>query len=141
MIISISHAKKVITKDLAGNENGHLIELFKDGRRTSCYLTTVKPGCFKGFHKHLVRESNYVCIKGRVEIILCTLSRKEKYILDADLPQRLHVPINIPIGIKNDFEEEAWLINYPVPAYDPLLKDEQIDFTEEQIDAGEHKIF
>lgn len=35
-------------------------------------------------------------------------------------------------------EVDGWLVNYPDPAYDPNLKDEQVDFTEEQCENGEY---
>lgn len=132
MHTSIGRAKKVITKDINGNDNGYLIELATDGRRTTAYLTVAYPGCFKGFHCHFVREANYTCIKGKAKIILITWAGKEEYILDANEPQRLHIPINIPTAFVNEGEEDAFIVNVPIPAYDPALKDEQLDFTEEE---------
>ena len=63
-------AKKITTKDLSGNENGFLIEMFKDGNKTVAYLTCAKPGAFKGYHLHKVRAARYVCIKGTMKVIL-----------------------------------------------------------------------
>jgi Nif-specific regulatory protein len=45
--IATEPAKRVITYDHAGNENGWLIELYKDGRLTTAYLTAAKPGRFE----------------------------------------------------------------------------------------------
>ena len=65
-------AKKVITYDLSGSENGFLTELFKDdeGKKTLIYLSAAKPGAFKGYHLHRIRVARYVCIEGRMKIIL-----------------------------------------------------------------------
>jgi dTDP-4-dehydrorhamnose 3,5-epimerase-like enzyme len=56
--------------------------------------------------------------------------------LDADKPQRLFIPKNIATGLENIGTEEAWLINYPDPAYDPGLKDEQVEYTREELESG-----
>ena len=65
-------AKKVTTFDLAGSENGFLIEMFKspDGRKTEVYLSAANPGAFKGYHLHRVRAARYICLRGRMRIIL-----------------------------------------------------------------------
>ncbi len=125
------HAKKVFTKNLDDKTNGYLIELGKQERFTTSYLTVAYPGCFKGYHAHKIRTSNYVCIKGKLKIILITKHGKEEHILEAENPERLHIPINIPTGILNESNEEAWLINNPIPFYDPELKSEQVDIYSE----------
>lgn len=135
MLHTTGFAKKVKTFDLTGKENGYLVELKTSGRRTKSYLTVAYPKCFKGYHAHLVRESNYVCIRGQVRVIMISPVGRHDVILDAsgeNSYQKLHIPINTPTAISNECDEEAWLINHPTPAYDPVLKDEQIDLTEEQ---------
>lgn len=128
-------AKKVTTYDTGGKPNGHLIELFKDGKFTTTYLSAIGPGKFKGYHLHKVRTANYVCVKGKVKIILYTAKGREEHILSADSPERLHIPVNTPTGLSNEWKTEAWIINDPLPAYDPDLKGEQVDYTEEQCEA------
>ncbi len=137
--VSKEPAKKVKTYDLAQKENGFLLELFKDGRFTKVYLTSAKPGAFKGYHLHKVRSANYVCVKGSIKIILYTEKGREEHLLTADNPERLHIPPFVPTGLENTGKSEAWIINYPDPAYDPDLVGEQVEFTEEQCEAGEHK--
>jgi hypothetical protein len=44
--ISVEPAKRVTTFDHDGNENGWLLELFKDGEKTVAYLTAASPGAF-----------------------------------------------------------------------------------------------
>lgn len=133
-----SACKKVITYDLEKNQNGFLVELFKDGRFTTVYLSATAPGGFKGFHLHKVREANYVCLKGKIKVILYTAAGREEHILTAEGGERLHIPANVPTGLSNEWKEEAWIINCPSPAYDPELKGEQVDFTEEQCERGEY---
>jgi dTDP-4-dehydrorhamnose 3,5-epimerase-like enzyme len=134
--IAKEQAKRVVTYDHAGNENGWLIELYKDGRLTTAYLTAAAPGAFKGYHLHRVRAARYVCIRGRMKIILYEGGRRQEHVLDATVPERLFIPANVATGLENIGDEEAWLVNYPDPPYDPELKDEQVEYTEAELEAG-----
>ncbi len=129
-------AKKVDTFDLNKNKNGFLVELFKDGDKTLLYKTTLNVGAFKGYHLHRIRSAHYVCIKGKVKIILYKDKEKEEHIMDATEPSRLFIPPNVATGLQNIGHEDAWIINYPTPAYDPALKGEQVEYTEEELKAG-----
>ena len=136
-------AKKVTTFDLDGNENGFLIELFKDKEtnyKTEAYLTAAKPGAFKGYHEHKVRAARYVCLKGKMKIITYYRENdawvREETLLDSTTPTRMFIPKNVPTGLENIGDEEAWLVNYPDPAYDPDLKDEQVDYTQEELEQN-----
>ena len=129
-------AKKVLTRTAVGEENGFLIELYKDEDKTVAYLTAAKPGAFKGYHLHRVRAARYVCLRGKMRIILYKDKQREEHILDATQPSRLFIPPNVATGLENIGEEEAWLINYPDPAYDPNLKDEQVEYNQEELEQG-----
>lgn len=129
-------AKKVTTYDAAGNENGFLIELYKDGPKTVAYLTAAKPGAFKGYHLHRVRAARYVCVRGRMRIILYIDGERREHVLDSAEPRRLFIPPNVATGLENIGDEEAWLVNYPDPPYDPALIDEQVEYTQEELEAG-----
>jgi dTDP-4-dehydrorhamnose 3,5-epimerase-like enzyme len=135
-------AKKVTTYTSEREENGFLIELFKDkeiGQKTEVYLTAAKPGAFKGYHLHRVRAARYVAIKGKMKITLYKPgdpNSKEEHILDSQNPTRLFIPKDIATGLENIGEEEAWLVNYPDPPYDPVLTDEQVEYTEEELLQG-----
>lgn len=131
-------AKKVTTYDLSKNENGFLIELFKEDKKTPVYLSCAKPGAFKGYHLHRVRAARYICLKGTMKIILYIDGKREEHVLSADNLTRLYIPPNVPTGLENIGSEDGWLINYPDPPYDPDLKDEQVDFTQEELDNGKY---
>src|SRR6185369_14018304 len=141
--LQIDIAKKVPTKDHQNQPNGWLMELYKDkdsGQKTEAYLTAAFPGAFKGYHLHRVRAARYVAVKGKMKVI-CYEQKDGKwvpteFILSADNPQRLFIPKNIATGLENIGDEEAWLINYPDPAYDPNLKDEQVEYTQEELLQG-----
>ncbi|MBI4363246.1 MAG: WxcM-like domain-containing protein [Candidatus Doudnabacteria bacterium] len=140
--VHLEPAKKMQTKDHSGKENGWLVEMFKskDGSKTEVYLSTALPGAFKGYHLHRVRAARYVCLKGKMRII--TYERegnkwvRSENILDASVPQRLFIPKNVATGLENIGDEEGWLINYPDPPYDPELKDEQVEYTQEELEQG-----
>jgi dTDP-4-dehydrorhamnose 3,5-epimerase-like enzyme len=138
-------AKRVITHDHDGGENGWLIELYKDAAKTTAYLTAAAPGAFKGYHLHRVRAARYVCLRGTMRIILYTMGavhggrttwKRQEHILDAANPERLFIPNDVATGLENIGAEEGWLINYPDPAYDPDLKDEQVEYTQAELEAG-----
>lgn len=137
-LATIHDAKKVTTYDHSQQENGFLIELYKDEDKTTAYLTAAKPGAFKGYHLHRVRAARYVCVRGKMKIILYKpgTQDKEEHILDSTKPQRLFIPKDIATGLENIGQEEAWLVNYPDPAYDPSLVDEQVEYTLEELESG-----
>ncbi len=136
MITSVSESivKKVITYDAQGKENGWLMELFKDGDKTIAYLSAALPGAFKGFHLHRIRAARYVCLKGKMKIILFRNGQWEEYLLTPG--KKLTIPKEIATGLQNVGDEEAWLINYPDPPYDPNLQDEQVEYTKEELEQG-----
>ena len=142
--VLIESAKRVTTYDHAGNENGWLLELYKDGSKTTAYLTAASPGAFKGYHLHRVRAARYVCVRGRMRIILYVMHKtshgvtwvREEHLLDATSPSRLFIPKDVATGLENIGDEEGWLVNYPEPAYDPALKDEQVEYTQAELEAG-----
>ena len=125
--------KKVTTADARGNANGFLIELYKEGERTTLYLTAAYPKAFKGYHLHTIRSSHYVCLKGTMRITVVADRRRVEHILDGSIPERLFIPTNVWIGFENIGEGEAWLLNYPHPPYDPSLKGEQGEKTPAEI--------
>ncbi len=71
-----------------------------------------------------------------MKIILYSNGVKEEHILDAAEPKRMFIPANVATGMQNIGSEEAWLINFPDPPYDPELKDEQAEYTEEELKRG-----
>lgn len=134
--VKFEKAKKVETYDANKKNNGHLIELFKDGDKTVAYKTTIDVGGFKGYHLHRIRAAHYVCLKGKIKVILYQGKNKEEHIMDASDPSRLFIPPNVATGIKNIGDEDAWIINFPNPAYDPHLKGEQVEYTQEELEQG-----
>ena len=141
--VRVEDTKKVTTYAHDGSENGFLVELYKDketGEKTEAYLTAALPGAFKGYHLHRVRAARYVALKGKMKITTYEHVdgkwEKTETVLDSANPQRMFIPKDIATGLENVGDEEAWLINYPDPAYDPSLKDEQVEYTLEELEQG-----
>jgi dTDP-4-dehydrorhamnose 3,5-epimerase-like enzyme len=140
--VFLEPAKKIETKDHQAQINGWLMEMFKskDGSKTEVYLSAALPGAFKGYHLHRVRAARYVCLKGKMKIITYQYKNnkwvRSENILDAAIPQRLFIPKDIATGLENIGNEEGWLVNYPDPAYDPTLKDEQVEYSQEELEQG-----
>ena len=144
--VRLEQAEKIETKDHFGNSNGWLMEMFKspDGKKTEVYLSAALPGAFKGYHLHRVRAARYVCLKGKMRIITYQREKGEagekwvrsEHTLEAGKPERLFIPNNVATGLENIGDEEGWLINYPDPAYDPELKDEQVEYMQEELEQG-----
>jgi dTDP-4-dehydrorhamnose 3,5-epimerase-like enzyme len=127
--------KKVATVSAdTKEENGYLVELCKDGDKTTLYMTVATPGAFKGYHLHRIRRGRMVCLRGKVKFTIVEGTKKVEQILDAATPERLFLPPNVYIGIENIGDEEAWLINFPDPAYDPSIEDEQLEKTPAEIE-------
>ena len=136
-------AKKVKTFSHDGSENGFLIEMQKDketGQKTEVYLTAAFPGAFKGYHLHRVRAARYFILKGKMKITTYSHDGqkwvKEETIIDSAMPTRMFISKDVATGLENIGTEEAWLVNYPDPAYDPSLKNEQVEYTQEELEQG-----
>ena len=122
--------RKVIpTKDPEGKVNGWLMELQKDGDKTTAYITAVIPGGFKGYHLHRIRVANYVCLRGEVDIVTFHWNNGwEEKRTTLRFGQELTIPVNVPTGLFNLGDEDAWIANFPSPPYDPLVQ-EQVEYT------------
>lgn len=119
--------KEITTYDKDGRENGSVIELLKNGEKTISYITTIKPGAFKGYHIHKRRTNRFVCIKGSLELFVYdpAIQKDLKLGLDAEFPEVITIPPMMAIGIENLGIIDGWLLNFPDPPYDPAHKDEQ----------------
>lgn len=132
-LIHIESAKKIPTKNSQSEQNGYILELFKNSQKTIAYLSMIKPGFFKGFHLHIIRTCELICIKGKVRLTLYFHGEKKVYKLSENNPSRIFIPNKVAIGILNYGKDDAWIVNYTNPPYDPAThKGEQLEFTEEE---------
>jgi dTDP-4-dehydrorhamnose 3,5-epimerase-like enzyme len=134
-LVQLVDCKSVVTFDCEHLQNGSLVELVKEEARTRAYITTVSPGCRKGYHLHKRRSCHFVVLKGSVCINLVEGTRRRQFELNGRLPQRLLVPPGIALALTNTGDEEAWIFNYSDPPYDPADVDEQVEETFQEVEC------
>jgi dTDP-4-dehydrorhamnose 3,5-epimerase-like enzyme len=83
---------------------------------------------------HLRRTGNFIVLRGKVKIILVEGKQKREIVLDEADPQRITVPTMTYIGIQNVGDTEAWMLNFPQPAYDPSDEGEQQEMSQEDME-------
>jgi len=124
--IETKPCKKVVTKDVGGEENGFLLELLskRDGlikqpQFEQFYLATCKPKMIKGFHVHNKKTMYYTVIKGKVKVVVFDGKKYHEFVVGDENFMTIKIPPKHPCGWKNIGEEDAYLINYVHPAFDP----------------------
>jgi len=122
----VKDCKKVITKDRkSGEPNGFLVEVVsaKDGWTEhiegQVYLTTVLPGVFKGFHIHQKKIDHFTCVKGTIFVVTYENGEYHEYLSGEDNLCTVKIPPQVPHGLYNFGDTEAYVVNYCYPAYDP----------------------
>lgn len=128
----------IFTKDPhSGIGNGRLIPMLKDETRTSVYMTIIAPRSFKGYHLHKIRTNRLICVKGCIEVKLWVPGEKHQTIrtMFTDPSALLLIPTNVATGLKNNTDEEAWVLSFPDPPYDPVVN-EQVDYSYKELMAG-----
>ncbi len=131
---------RVVTKR-DGKVNGWLQEVEKKGDKTTAYLTAISPKGFKGYHLHRKRVANYLCIKGVVDVSTFRSNKKGWFMTVTRLKSGdvMRIPTNTPTGLKNVGKEEVWIMNIPIPAYDPKDKKEQVEYSWDELLNGVKK--
>lgn len=105
-INSIKHIKleQHETKDIIDNHvNGNLMVIWRDwddflkNNPKMIYITSVNPGEKKGPHLHTIRDSYFVCIRGKVVFIIKTNDgHYEEIVSSEENPIMVKIPKNIP---------------------------------------------
>lgn len=140
-IVKIKPCKKVDTFDAERNPNGWLLELvsevdsFTKHLKGQMYLSVAEPGTFKGFHLHAISTYYVICIKGRVQEIIYK-DRKTKQIVEMgdDDFKTVELPKGYPHAIHNIGSEQAYVLIYRYPGWDPNVK-EQLDISPDEIET------
>lgn len=118
--------RKIITKNLLGNENGFLIPIIniydqfvkEEQWPKQIYCTTVAPNEVKGPHLHKKRWGLFTCIKGNVKIVTRTNGHYEDNFTGEDYDYAtVQVPAGIPNALVNIGDIDAYIINMPSPAW------------------------
>ena len=125
-MLATKPAKIVRTKDLAGRDNGWLMEIAstKDGwsrflDNAQVYATSISPGTKKGFHLHHKKEIQVTCIKGSLALAVWDGEKITELAIGEDNPITVRVPKEYASAYYNFGPNEAIVINLCSPPYDP----------------------
>jgi len=133
--MKIEPVKKIATYDkTTGEQNGELIILFEDGRKTLSYLNIIYPGAFKGYHIHTERTNRIFCLEGEVIIYTKVDEGIIATPLNATSMDKIIIPPDIPTAIENIGLYKAMLLFQPDPPFDPANKGEQLTVAREEIE-------
>jgi len=90
------------------------------------YFSQVMPGAIKAWHIHKVMDLNYVCVVGRIKMVLYddragSLTKGElmEIFIGPENYQRVHVPHGVWNGFKGVSSEPALVANCATSAHDP----------------------
>lgn len=139
----------------AVTDQGHALYVYAPGQ---VYVTTILPGCVKGPHLHMKRDSLFCCVRGTVRIT----TRTERIILGAsgmsaaaldsgaaeelvrvyesvtsgvgipgEEPLAVCVPAGTPCSLYNAGHEEALVVNVSSDPYDAMDEHEVLDWRPE----------
>ena len=138
--VHLEPAKYVVTNDHGATKTASSSRCSRTGRPDDGgYLTAATPGAFKGYHLHRVRAARYVCLRGRMRIILYQRQGEAR-------PRRAHprrgraeAPVHPEERGHRPREHRrgsGLAGELPDPPYDPALKDEQVEYTQAELEAG-----
>ena len=113
-----------ITKlKIISNNRGKVIHMLRNDSKVfgsfgEIYFSTIYKDCIKAWHLHKESSLNYVCIKGKVRLVLfddrknsSTLGQYQEIILSLDDYFLITIPPNIWNGFKGIKEEESIVAN------------------------------
>jgi dTDP-4-dehydrorhamnose 3,5-epimerase-like enzyme len=131
MDIASKKCKRIITFGRDKKENGWVLEIasdrdnFTENIDGQVYLTVVKPGAQKGFHLHRLKTNHITCIKGLLTVGVFDGKRVQEFKIGEDNFETVKIPPNVPLALYNRGQEDAYVINYCFPAYDPKVKEQE----------------
>jgi dTDP-4-dehydrorhamnose 3,5-epimerase len=124
---------KIVTKNVAGVENGFLVPIMnindnfvnQEQWPKQVYLTVAKQGEIKGPHLHHRRWGLFTCIKGNIKIVVRIDDVYHEYFSGQDYNfATVQVPASVPAALVNIGEGDAYILNMPSPAWHPDDQDE-----------------
>jgi dTDP-4-dehydrorhamnose 3,5-epimerase len=120
--------KKLVTYS---DDRGYLFEVLRCdddqfAKFGQAYVNYTEPGVIKGFHSHAKNEDNFVCLSGRIRLVLLddlTNEAREFYLG----PENLML-VNIPTGLMHGWQalgnERACVLNVSTEAFNRENPDE-----------------
>lgn len=117
---------RIVTTDRDRRPNGFLVPIYnvhdgfvsREQQPQQAYLTVVAPRSTKGPHLHMRRWGLFTCVSGNVRIVVREEERYEHY-YSGELYdyQTIQVPAGLPAALVNDWDEPAFVLNLPSPAW------------------------
>ena len=131
---------------VVSDERGFLMEMLRSDdslfkKFGQAYLTAVNPGYVKAWHYHKKQTDNFVCVKGRVKVVLYdnrknskTKGRIQEFFLSYENPLLVQIPPGVLHGFEADCDEESCIINFPTELYNYKEPDEhRVPFDSKEI--------
>ncbi len=132
-----------------GKQNGRIIRVWERGEAVlgygpgQIYITTLLPGCSKGPHLHMKRDSLFCCVRGSVRVTT-RIAVVDIASLDApryeystvtsgvgvasEAPIAVYVPAGKPCQLYNCGGDEALVVNVSSEPYDASDEHEVLDW-------------
>jgi len=90
------------------------------------YINYTEPGVIKGFHKHMENEDNFVCISGRLKLVIVDEETEEarEFFLGAENLVCVNIPANLHHGWLVLGNERACVLNVSTEPYNSSEPDE-----------------
>lgn len=90
------------------------------------YINYTEPGVIKGFHSHRFNEDNFVCLSGRIKLVLLDPDTKEvmEIFLGPENCRRVTIPVELMHGWMALGNERACVLNVSTKSYNPKDPDE-----------------
>lgn len=127
---------KVKQLKLIKDERGFLMEILRSDDKIfkkfgQAYLTAVHPGYVKAWHYHKKQTDNFVCVKGRVKVVLydnrsrsSTKGEVQEFFMNLENPLLVQIPAGIIHGFEADCDEDSYILNIPTELYNHKNPDE-----------------
>ena len=116
---------KVKELQLHSDERGQLMEILRCDepiftRFGQVYMTTCKPGYAKAWHYHKKQADNFVCLKGKIRLVLYdsrngskTRGEVQEFVMSPEDPFLVKIPPKVYHGFECISKEEALMLNVP----------------------------
>lgn len=137
---------KVKKLKIIEDERGFLMEILRSDDEIfekfgQIYLTAVNPGYVKGWHYHKKQNDHFICVKGKVKVVLydprsksSTKGQIQEFFLSYDNPLLVKIPRGVYHGFETDCNEISFIINIPTELYNYDNPDEhRIPFNSDEI--------
>ncbi len=126
--LSSIKVKNLITHS---DDRGYLFEVLRNDDEQfnefgQAYINYTEPGVIKGFHKHEVNEDNFVCLSGRIRLVILDEHTEEyrEFYLGPENLILVHIPAGLQHGWQALGNERACVLNVSSQAYDRDNPDE-----------------